>query len=160
MRKLFLSFLILSLTSCFENNSQQEKLAAHPKTSHSLPNQLSYYKCDYLQNKYDTVLSAGDEHEIGEVWGVNRNDINQLPIINNNDLDFNRIIKNAEAHLKKRFQDIDLSVTSLNIEKIDNSDSLNPKNSFIEVTFLYDKRGYVQKVPVLFDGRIVLSNKE
>ena len=155
-------FLILfpTLISCNESNNHPEKIINNSTKSQKLIVQLSYYKCEYLRNQYDTILSAGNENEINEVWGVNKSDINKLPLINPNDLDTNTIITRAEMHLKKRISNIDLQFSSFTIERINEADSLNPRNKFIVVYFLYDKRGYYQVVPILLDGRIILSKNE
>jgi hypothetical protein len=160
MRTLLLLFSVLTLIACSDSTNQLKKTNTDTTTPKSRDLQLSYYKCDYLKSHYDTILSAVDEHNVHEVWGISKSDITQIPLINNNDLDSNDIIKSAEIYLKKRFQDIHLRLTDFKIEKITDLDSSNPKNKFIEVTFLYNEKGSYQIVPLLMDGRIVLSNKE
>ncbi|MCB0537149.1 MAG: hypothetical protein KDE33_06430 [Bacteroidetes bacterium] len=156
----------LFLTSCKENESRQEEVKAdnisyserlsEPRQTY----QLKYYSCDYAEKKFDTILSAGVEHQTNEVWGVNRKDIARLPILERESLDTDEILTRAAIHIKSRFPNIQLLDSSFTLERIDLSDTTDPKNWFVDVEFLYDKRGYYQKVPVLLDGRIVLSNNE
>jgi len=160
MRLSFLGILILSLLSCRDNNNKTKKIITDTKNYKADSIQLSYYKCDYLRNKYDTILYSGDKRTVTEVWGVDRKDISEFPIVNTIKLDSSLLIRKAELHLKKRFPTMELQFSSFNIKLIDELDSLNTKNKFAEISFLYDKRGYYQVVPVLLDSRIVLSNNE
>ncbi len=152
--------------SCNENGTQPKEKKADNITQSKTPLTidksipLRYYKCDYGKNQYDTILSSGSEHEVTEVWGVKKGDIIKLPILNKGTFDTNAIFRSAALHIKRRLPDIDLLSTSYTLERINERDSSNPRNWFIEVTFLYDKRGYYQTVPVLLDGRIILSSNE
>lgn len=150
--------LIFFLLSCNANDKQLKTEKKETAVGSSV--RLSYYKCDYSKQEYDTILSSGDENTTTEVWGINKSDIATLSNINKQTLDTTAIVKVAALYLRKRFPDVAILSSDCNLERIDEQDTANPKNWFIVVNFLYDKRGYYQKVPVLVDGRIVLSNNE
>jgi PBP1b-binding outer membrane lipoprotein LpoB len=156
---IFLAFLLL-LTSChgYERQSEEAKKTNFPEVEK--PVQLSYYQCDYLKQQYDTILSAGDEYTITEIWGVNKTDIADLPRLGTQTLDTALLIESAAMHLKNRFPNINLLSSNYKFERINEQDTSNQKNWFINIMFLYDKRGYFQTVPLLLDGRIILSNTE
>lgn len=150
---------IFFLLSCDTNNKVSEGVK-ETATQVERPIQLSYYKCDYSKREYDTILSSGDEHTTTEVWGIDKRYIDSLPSINIHPVDTTAIIKSAAFHLRKRFPDIAILYSDCKLEHISEKDTSNPNNWFFDISFLYDKRGYYQKVPVLLDGRIVLSNNE
>ena len=136
-----------------------KKVAEQATTPRETAVQLSYYKCDYSK-RFDTILSSGDDYTIREIWGVNKSDISTFPSIKHLTVDTSVIIQTAATHLRKRFTDINILSSECKLERIDDEAIPNERNWFVDVTFLYDKRGYYQKVPVLLDGRIILSNKE
>jgi hypothetical protein len=152
--------LLILLTSCKENSNVSKTTNAQLGTENKEPIKLTYYKCDYSKKRFDTLFSSGSERDIHEVWGVSPNDIITFPIINSSSVDSNAMVKSAGQHLKQRFTDMDLEISNFQIQWINHRDTSNPRNRFAEITFLYDKRGYYQKVPVLLDGRIILSNCE
>jgi len=158
MRVSKFSILIL-LISCNASDIHTKAVSKEAVTPVKTPVQLSYYKCDYSRQQFDTILSSGDKHTTTEIWGVNKSDISTFPSIKTLNIDTALITKMAAAHLRKRFTDISILSSECKLERI-NEDTANQRNWFIDVTFLYDKRGYYQKVPALPDGRIILSNNE
>jgi hypothetical protein len=165
MRLLTVLLTLILVISCKQNNSQRKDLktdAFYPGKSIEVDHstQLRYYKCDYAKNRYDTILSSGDGHQITEVWGIDKKDIASLPLFKMETLDTSVIIQNAARYIKTIFPDIDFLSTRYSLERINEKDSSNPRNWFIEVSFLYDKRGYYQEVPLLLDGRIILSSNQ
>ncbi|PHQ28552.1 MAG: hypothetical protein COA80_01750 [Leeuwenhoekiella sp.] len=119
-----------------------------------------YYKCDYKKGNYYTILSSGTQNEIDEVYGIDKNYYTELPEFDLNKIDVNKIIDNSKKHLKTRFNALDLKLTEIKYERINEKDLDNPKNWFILLTFVYNDKGHVQMVPVLPNNRIILSNKE
>jgi hypothetical protein len=166
MRLLTVLLTLILVISCKQNNTQRKELKpdgfTDPGNSIEVDDstQLRYYKCDYAKNRYDTILSSGDGHQITEVWGIDKKDIASLPLFKMETLDTNVIIQNAARYIKTIFPDIDFLSTRYSLERINEKDNSNPRNWFIEVSFLYDKRGYYQEVPLLLDGRIILSSNE
>jgi hypothetical protein len=61
-------------------------------------------------------------------------------------------------HLERAVFD-SFEIHSIKIAKSGPDDEQN-RFYFIVITFLYDERGYYQKIPLLTDGRIILSNNE
>ena len=120
---------------------------------------LEFYKCDY-SNKFDTLLSSGTKDVLSELWGFNMMDTISFTKTDLKNVNLSRIVDNANRHLSKRFSSGNLNFSDLTMEKINNKDTLSFKNCYFIVSFLYDKRGYYQKVPVLADGRIILSKNE
>ncbi len=118
---------------------------------------IVYYKPDYTKH-IDMILSSGEKgKKESEFWGVNIKDITNLPKTKNR-MDYNKTILFAEKYLKKRFHPIDLQFQSIDLET---ANKYGPNQfSYFVITFSYDKKDYVQKVPMLLDGRIILSNKE
>jgi hypothetical protein len=158
--------IVLFIISCQESKTRQQidnvytVDSAKRVVENQTPRPLYFYKCDYAADQYITILSSGNDHQQDEIWGINRRDIAKLPMLDINSLDTSILAEHAAIHLKSRFPGIDLLSTNFTLERIDDQDTSNERNWYIDVTFLYDKRGYVQKVPVLLDGRIVLSNNE
>ncbi len=109
---------------------------------------------------YDTIFMAGSEDSITEIWGVIRSDINEFPNFDPRSIDTTYVLKSAMEHLKNRFSDINIFSSTFKLERINDQDTASQNNWFIDITFLYDERGYFQKVPILLDGRIILSNDE
>jgi len=132
----------------------------HNLTNTSLDTVIPYYKCDYNKNNYFTVLSSGDENVMNEFWGINKEYIKFLPEANFNQIDISKIIKNSTAHLNKRYPNIELNLIELKFERINDKDLLDNKNWIVLLTYQYNKLGYTQMIPMLIDGRIVLSNNE
>jgi hypothetical protein len=153
LKSICLLIISLVLSSC---NSEDKKVKNDQIKEIG---KLEFYKCDYLK-KHDTLLSSGSKDSITEIWGFNKLDINSLPQKNLNNTDLNQIIENAKQHLSNRFPGIILNFSDLKLKKIDIKDTSSLKNDFYIVSFIYDKRGYYQEVPVLPDGRIILSNNE
>jgi len=81
-------------------------------------------------------------------------------VVNFNQIDIHKIIKNSTSYLRTRYSHVDLTLLKIKFERINEMDLSNNKNWIIQLTYQYDNRGYVQVVPILADGRIVLSNKE
>jgi hypothetical protein len=166
MRLLTVLLTLILVISCKQNKSERKESKAdavsHPRKSVGVDDstQLQYYKCDYAKNRYDTILSSGDGHQITEVWGIDKKDIASLPLFKMETLDTSVIIQNAARYIKTIFPDIDFLSTRYSLERINEKDSSNPRNWFIEVSFLYNKRGYYQEVPLLLDGRIILSSNQ
>lgn len=165
MRSAIFPFLVLILTSCKQKPTQQREAENPTKTHVGKLNdeqtiQLKYYKCDYAKNKYDTILSSGNKHETTEVWGIDKSDIAKLPILNRKAIDRTVFIKIAAQHIKDRLPDINLLSSSFTLQRINEKDTSNPRNWFVDITFLYDEKGYYQEVPVLLNGKIILSNNE
>ncbi|MCU7549584.1 hypothetical protein OCK74_10690 [Chitinophagaceae bacterium LB-8] len=168
MRLLTALIFILVLLSCKESNHPPNATAANSSAKNEslttfkdeMPVELYYYKCDYSKNQFITILSSGTKDTTTEVWGIDKRDIEELPIIELKELDSGTIIKKAEAHLKKRFPGMSLQLSGFQVESITDNDTSNSRNKFVEVTFQYNKRGYYQIVPLLSDGRIILSNNE
>ena len=154
------------MISCKERKTPAENIEADRSSHAEKPVeaakriQLNYYRCDYVKNNYDTLFYSGSEHKANEIWGVNKRDIATLPIFDSKTINMNMIISNATLHIKNRYPDIEILFTSYTLERINDRDSSDPKNWFIDVSFLYGKNGAYQKAPVLLDGRIILSNSE
>jgi hypothetical protein len=155
-RQIAIFLLLLFCISC----QQSDKQINVSKDNLNSGKGLTYYKCDYTKT-YDTILSSGsDTNKLNEIWGVDTNDINNISTTSLDSVNLNFIIDNAKQHLRKRFSDMSLTLSSLTLERIDDHDTTNPRNWFFTISFLYDKKGYYQDVPVLLDGRIILSNQE
>jgi hypothetical protein len=156
---MFSGFIVL-LISCNEHRSQSEevKKKTYPQKENRV--RLSYYQCDYSKQQYDTILSAGNELAITEIWGVNKSDIAELPNFNLQILDTSVFLRCATIHLKNQFPNINILSSNYKLERINEQDTSSQQNWFVDIMFLYDKRGYFQKVPLLLDGRIILSNTE
>jgi len=129
------------------------------KQKTSLKGSIIYYKADYTKD-IDTILSSDSEYgkRENEIWGINKLEIKKSNQLNINDFDYNKAISLARQYLKKRFNPIELLFQSIELEHLNSG---NPQQlNYIIITFSYDKKEYVQKVPMLLDGRIVLSNNE
>lgn len=144
----------LFLISCNTSDKKQVKSERTKETE-----KLEFYKCDY-SNKFDTLLSSGPKDVLSEVWGFNMKDTISFTKTDLESIDLSRIVENSNRHLSKRFPGVNLNFSDLTMEKINNKDTLSFKNCFFIVSFLYDEKGYYQNVPVLADGRIVLSENE
>lgn len=121
---------------------------------------LRYYQPKYQNNHYYTILSSGTENETHETWGVDKNDIEKLPFLNLKEIRFHEFEQNAKAHLEKRYEEIILTLVEIKLERITDQDLGNDRNWCIIVTFRHHENGYVQMVPLLIDGRIILSTNE
>ena len=155
MKNYLIVLLGILIISC-QNKSVK---TTETKQKTSLEDSIIYYKADYTKD-IDTILSSGSEYgkRENEIWGINKLEIKKSPQLNINDFDHNKAISLAGQHLKKRFNPIELLFQSIELEHLNsgNTQQLN----YIIVTFSYDKKEYVQKVPMLLDGRIILSNNE
>lgn len=154
MKFCLLILLPVLIISCKNETSSLDKLnqKANPATT------IVYYQPDYA-NHIDTILSSGENvKKASEAWGINELEIKKLPEIKTTKIDYNKAISIAEQHLKNRLGPIDLEFQSIELEVL-NKNSTN-QFKFLIVTFSYDKKEYVQKVPMLLDGRVILSNNE
>lgn len=134
------------------------RIIEQSKQEHNFKDAIIYYKPDY-SNIIDTVLSSGEtDKEANEIWGINVPETKNLPAINYIKIDFNKAILIAEQYLKNRFNPIELQFKSIVFE-VANKNKPN-QFEFITVTFSYDQEKYIQMVPMLLDGKIILSNKE
>lgn len=66
----------------------------------------------------------------------------------------------AKVHLEERFEGISLTLVSIDLERITKEDLNNDRNWFVLVTYQHHENGFVQMVPMLVDGSIVLSSNE
>ena len=148
---ILLSVLIIS---CKNENSSLDKpnQKANPATA------IVYYQPDYAKPA-DTILSSGENgKKSSETWGLNKSEIKKLPEIKTTKIDYNKAISIAEQHLKNKFDPIKLEFQSMELQFL-NKNTPN-QFSYLLVTFSYDKKEYVQIVPMLLDGRVILSNNE
>jgi len=153
--KFCLSILLpVLIISCKNETSSLEKpnQKANPSTV------IVYYQPDYAK-PVDTILSSGENgKKSSEAWGLNKSEIKKLPEIKTTKIDYNKAISIAKQHLKNGFDPIDLEFQSIELEVL-NKNTTNQFN-YLVVTFSYDKIEYVQKVPLLLDGRVILSSNE
>ena len=126
-----------------------------------------FYKCDYTKPYRIILGSGGSAESLTEEWGINEKDLRSLKSNGPGslkDIDIPTFIIKAGIYLEKRFQ-LDMAVfDSLEIRSIKIAED-GPENEqnrfyFIVITFLYDERGYYQKLPLLTDGRVILSSNE
>lgn len=154
MKSCLLILLPVLIISCKNENSslQKSNQKPNPKTT------IAYYQPDYA-NHIDTILNSGENgKKSSEAWGLNKSEIKKLPEIKTTKIDYNKVISIAKQHLNNRFDPIDLEFQSIELEVL-NKNTTN-KFNYLVVTFSYDKKKYVQKVPLLLDGRVILSNNE
>lgn len=151
--KLMRGIIILSIftfISCQHN---------HPEKKYNLKEDIiQYYKCDYeLEDGNIVVLSSGGYNEAStEYWAINVLEIEKKN--NARNIDVEVLISNAKKHLLKRFTPIDLIFSDISIQDIG---ALDGKSQvFIGIVSFEYREDMFQKVPVLLDGTIVLSNKE
>lgn len=155
MKKVLLISFSIILFACNSKENNIKNTISVEKES-----QLKYYKCNYSE-AFDTLVMSGESNQnISEIWGVDKKDFKSLPKENLDQVNLNIIIDIAHKHLVKRFPNTILEFSSLTLEKIDEKDSKSLHNFFYNISFIYDKRGYYQCVPILLDKRIVLSNNE
>jgi hypothetical protein len=121
------------------------------------------YSCNYA-SEYVTVLSSG-----AEVYGIARSDAKTLPRMDVafkglSSLNYPKIILSAKTHLMERFHEDFLEFQSLTIQMVSLDSPVEadaPKDVWcVFVDFLYDQRGWHLIVPLLLDGRVILSNME
>lgn len=153
--KFCLSILLhVLIISCKNETSSLDKpnQKANPATA------IVYYQPDYAK-PVDTILSSGENgKKLSETWGLNKSEIKKLPEIKTTKIDYNKAISIAEQHLKNKFDLIKLEFQSMELQFL-NKNTQN-QFSYLLMTFSYDNKGYVQKVPMLLDGRVILSNNE
>ncbi len=126
-----------------------------------------FYKCDY-NKPYRRILGSGSSADsLTEVWGIGEKDLRSLKSNGPeslNDMDIPAYIRKAGTHIKNRFHLERAVFDSFEIQSIkiskDGPENKQNRFYFIVITFLYDERGYYQKIPLLTDGRIILSNNE
>ena len=133
--------------------------AQRPDISH-----LNFYKCDYTDTtSYYKVLSSGSKTETTEVWGVDKNLLDSLPSLTEMNLDLEKVASNAKIYLENRYYypntNKEYKLTEISFVRA-NPKKEDSKNWIIIFKFLYDERGFYQYVPILLDGRIVLSSNE
>ncbi|WP_375562730.1 hypothetical protein ACE193_09410 [Bernardetia sp. OM2101] len=144
---LFFSFFLVSMSCVF---------AQRPNISH-----LKFYKCDYSDTtSYYAVLSSGSKTETTEIWGIDKSLLDSLPSLSEMKLDLEEVTTNAKLYLENRYYSPNSSkeyiLTEISFERIIFKEEGN-KNWVIIAKFVYDERGFYQYVPILLDGRIILS---
>ncbi len=125
---------------------------------------LKFYKCDYSDTtSYYEILSSGSKTETTEVWGIDKNLLDSLPSLSEMKLDLEQVAANAKLYLENRYYFpnsnkeyilTEISFTHI-IFKVEGS-----KNWILIAKFMHDERGFYQYVPILLDGRIILSSNE
>ena len=121
---------------------------------------LAYYQADYKNGNYFTILRSGTESDTTEVWGVDKDDINKLPKLDLAQVNYNNLVQNAKVHLEKRFQLTNLAMVEIKLARITELEIENNRNWFVVISFQYTEEAYMQLVPMLIDGRIILSKNE
>jgi hypothetical protein len=150
-------YILILLVGCNQNSKQVN--SANEQSSKNSTS-LSYYKCDYSKKGFDTILSSGDDSNIDEVWGINKSDIKDIVTNNLACLDLPEFIYKATIHIKKRYPELNLNVSSVEVIRNENVGPNDPRSWFVQVSFQYDHKNSYQIVPLLLDGRIILSNTE
>lgn len=123
---------------------------------------LKFYNCDYSDTtSYQVVLSSGSTTETYEIWAVDKNLLDSLPSLSEMKLDLQEVTHNAKLYLESRYYSPNSNknyiLAEITFERITPKKDEN-KNWIIIAKFIYDERGFYQYVPILLDGRIILSN--
>jgi hypothetical protein len=122
--------------------------------------EMEFYQADYIKSNYYKILSAGSETREVEKWGIDKDDLDKLPVLDYDRLELKNAVKAAKSHIEKRFAPIELELLDIKLERITKDDLHNDRNWFILISFQSDSRGFVQMQPLLIDGRIILSSNE
>lgn len=154
------SLLLLALISCGESDRFSQVGTITSSAKNEAFASQSYYRCDYAKERFAAILRSGNKDTVYEVWGVDRSDISHFPLVDARSLDTGKLVRVAETHLKKKYPTLPLRLADFRVENIIDRDIRNPRNRFVEVTFLCGGKDNYQVVPLLADGRVILSNKE
>lgn len=158
MRILYL-VLLVCLVSCTHSPS---KNTTNEIIESSNINELRFYKCDYsIMDSLVIVLGSRSEFSTNfdETWAISKTDLKHPSKSDLSKVNIENIIENGRRHLSESYKHTELQFSDLSIEKIKDS-LIDSENWIAIVSFKYDNKGYFQKVPVLLDGTIVLSDKE
>jgi hypothetical protein len=125
---------------------------------------LKFYKCNYSDTaSYYKVLSSGSETETTETWAINKKLLDSLPALSEMKLNLEEVAANAKLYLENRYYSPHSNKTYILTEITFNRilyKEEESKNWVIIAKFMHDKRGFYQYVPILLDGRIILSSNE
>ncbi len=121
---------------------------------------MNYYKPKYNEDNYYTILSSGTVNKIHETWGVDKDDIDELPVLDLREIRFHEFVEKAKEHLEKKLENITLTLEEIKLDRITDKDLGNDRNWFVLITFRYNEGRYAQMVPMLIDGKIILSTNE
>ena len=127
------------------------------------------YICNYSDNSFVTILSSGPlDGPLTDIYGIGISDLERFQREGNGtsipeSMPVAEYVNKALNYLNSFDLFETLEFDSFSIEVLSADDSCNPEHIpfyFIYVSFRYDNKNQFQIVPMLIDGRIILSIHE
>lgn len=117
---------------------------------------VMYYQPDYNSDSNHIILSSGNDlNQLNEYWKLDEKDF-KPPTIYPDVINWAALILNAKTHIQERFDLESIKLISIEIDKEFKDNPIK----YAVISFEKDSSGFIEKLPMLLDGRIVLSNKE
>ncbi len=154
----FLFFFIIFIS--FSCNPKKFNEAENHDYNISTTDKIKYYKCNYsAKDSIVTILSSGPvNNSLSEYWSVNPDEITSSDSSSLGIINVNRLIRVGKEHLSSRLQHSDLQFSEISIEKVP-LDSYN-KIIFICIITYKKSENFIEKIPMLLDGTVILSSNE
>ena len=120
---------------------------------------IDYYSCSCTDStSYYIILQSGPKDKTTSFWGIDKSDIMTFQELDISRIDFNEMIEKAKSSIRKKMPFLKtLTFTKLELKRISKKIENDSRNWIVMITFEKDNKGFFEMVPVLLDGRIVLS---